>query len=100
MVLFSEIEAAFDVQFKEFQSSRKIHQIVSTAKYEEMLEIILRSSTGNEVCKRTREEENIVRRFEIRYEQGVMILYKMSDGEKNQPKKVVKTEELFELLKY
>ena len=83
------MEELFCKEFSSYREGKKWTVIPNEEDYKEMIEIIQRSTTTKEKLKQ--KEENIVRRYNLRVENGETLIY-------HNEKKVVKYEHIFQIL--
>lgn len=97
----STMEARFNKEFAAFIESKRTSVIPTAAKYEEMIASIQKSAatTSENHGKNTPQRDlNVIRRYSIHIENTSAVLLHQGDGNKEAPQRVVKREELFELL--
>jgi hypothetical protein len=91
------MEGKFNSQFEAFSNNKKLMSIPSDLKYNEMISILQKPNDENGK-KISMNERNILRRFSLRFEQTVPVVYHSSESENENPQKVVKLSELFKIL--
>lgn len=102
-----EVKEKFDAQFQEFIKNKKKIFIVTAEKYSEMLKIIQGDKEKGQLAteksatnrKSAIQENNLNRRYSIHVENSITSLFHNGESAKEKPQKVVKQEELFDLLK-
>uniref|UniRef100_A0A914CSV9 Uncharacterized protein n=1 Tax=Acrobeloides nanus TaxID=290746 RepID=A0A914CSV9_9BILA len=91
------MEGKFNEQFAKFMKNKQQILIPNAKKYEEMVTMI-QKWMGNDKQKISKQESNLIRRYSVRIENSLMILYHQGETAKEAPQRVVKQEDLFNLL--
>jgi Txe/YoeB family toxin of Txe-Axe toxin-antitoxin module len=88
----------FNGQFAKFMEDKQQILIPNAKKYEEMVTTIQKSGRETTKQKISKQESNSIRRYSVRIENSLRILYHQGDTAKEVPQRVVKQEDLFNLL--
>uniref|UniRef100_A0A914BX55 Uncharacterized protein n=1 Tax=Acrobeloides nanus TaxID=290746 RepID=A0A914BX55_9BILA len=93
------MEEKFNEQFSKLMVNKKKILIPNADKYEETVATIKKCMGNKRKKKISKKESNIVRCYSVRIENPKTVLYQQGESNKEAPQKVVKKEELFNLLK-
>lgn len=86
----------FDAALAKFMENKKQILIPKAEQFDEMVSLIRDSADKN---KKSQQEMNLIKRYSIRVENSETNLYHSGDKSKETPQKVLKQEDLFNLLK-
>ena len=92
------MQEKFNEQFAKLIEDKQEILIPDAKKYEEMVTMIQKNGQETTKQKISKQESNLIRRYSIRIENSLMILYHQGETTKETSQKVVKQEDLFNLL--